>query len=180
MFKLIGFTLSTKGSKNNNKFEFSEFGLTLSHITLTEGTQVSVYVKFPTDQGYPQDDLIVATVTKSQPNACIHQQEFPTGSTLYCKGSGVVDCIANLPVQDCCEDGCCEANHSDDEESEISSLEGDESEKQVEDIEMKNFDSESESDSLSTASEKEPQKGGKKVIKTIEKVKAEDKKKLLL
>ncbi|CUV06997.1 unnamed protein product [Cryptosporidium hominis] len=177
MFKLIGFTLSTKGSKNNNEFEFSEFGLTLSHITLTEGTQVSVYVKFPTDQGYPQDDLIVATVTKSQPNACIHQQEFPTGSTLYCKGSGVVDCIANLPVQDCCEDGCCEANHSDDEESEISSLEGDESEKQGEDIEMKNFDSESESDSLSTASEKEPQKGGKKVIKTIEKVKAEDKKK---
>ncbi|OII73893.1 uncharacterized protein cubi_02695 [Cryptosporidium ubiquitum] len=174
MFKLIGFTLSTKNSDDNGKFEFREFGLTLSHITLTEGTQVSVYVKFPKDEGYLQEDLIIATVTKSQPNACIHQQEFPTGSVLYCKGSGVVDCIANLPIQDCCENGCCEASHPSDEESEINSIGSNEEGK---DMEMEDLDIDPELDSVSTASEKEIKKDGKKVIKAIEKVKVEKKQK---
>lgn len=177
MFKLIGFTLSTKNSNDNGKFEFSEFGLTLSHITLTEGTQVSVYVKFPKDEGYPQEDLIIATVTKSQPNACIHQQEFPTGSVLYCKGSGVVDCVANLPLQDCCQDGCCEANHNSDEESGVNYIGSNEKTEEEEGKDLEDLDVSSELDSVSTALEKDIQKGGKKVIKTIEKVKLENKKK---
>ncbi|KAJ1609589.1 fkbp'fkbp [Cryptosporidium canis] len=166
MFKVVGFRLSTKGSDSESKFEFSQLGLTLSHITLTEGSQVSVFVKFPEDEGYLQQDLVVATVTKSQPNACIHQQEFPTGSVIYCKGSGKVDCVANLPIGGCCEEGCCEGEHSCDEESEVGSA-GD----RDEDMESEDLDLCSDPESVSTVPEKEAKKDGKKVIKAIEKKK---------
>ncbi|KAF7456650.1 peptidyl-prolyl cis-trans isomerase, FKBP-type domain-containing protein [Cryptosporidium felis] len=152
MFKIIGFKLSTKNSKDGCPFEFKELGLTLSHIALIEGTQVNVYVKFP--KGFLKDDLMVAVVTKSQPNACLHQLEFPTGSVLYCKGDGVVDCIANLPLKEHCTDTCCE-------EYEASLPQGSK-------VEADSLELDSNSDSVSTTSKKEG-KDRKKVVKSIEK-----------
>lgn len=167
MFKLVGFTLSTKNSGGKSSFEFDEFGLTLSHITLTEGTQVSVYVKFPKERGYLQEDFMVATVTKSQPNACLNQQELPTGSVLYCKGSGVVDCIANAPLQDCCKGGdCYKGEDFGEEESGADSVRSKKPES----------NSDSELDSDSTIPEEKVKKDGKKVIKSLGKTDAKEKK----
>ncbi|KAH7648521.1 immunophilin FKBP-type peptidyl-prolyl cis-trans isomerase [Cryptosporidium bovis] len=108
MFSLVGFILSSEDKCGDNYYKFDVFGLTLSQITLTEGTQVNVFVKIPDNGNRKKKSLSIATVTKSQPNACLGQLEFPIGSVVYCTGSGTVFCVANKPIQSNCSEECCE------------------------------------------------------------------------
>ncbi|KAH8739813.1 fkbp [Cryptosporidium ryanae] len=126
MFGLVGFSLSSKERDSRSSYKFDILGLTLSQVTLTEGTQVNLFVKFPEDEKYMNNDLSIATVTKSHPNACLSQLELPVGSVVYCTGSGAVFCVANKPVQTSCSKECCKGEickiETEDEECHVNDI----------------------------------------------------------